>query len=180
MVRFLCYNQSVVSMYWLISVFALWFLVAWIIPFFALPFMRKQSLPNRFPRDLEQAAYQLVKRHEVPIEYICGSCEYLLSQNYSRSFVGLFYVGEAFENDVRSLLERRGFMHSHQLCYLMRVLLSKSSFASDADIRMRYTFLNFHIHPYLEVRVVGQWYAVDVAGYSRGVSLGRYGRGFRK
>jgi hypothetical protein len=167
-------------MYWLFTLFVAWVVLAFVLPYFFLPYIRKEPLPTRFPRELEEACAQLARQHETPFEYIKYAVVYVLSQNSSSRWQGLVRVREAFESDVRVLLRKSGFMHSHHLCYLVRVLLSKSPFFSDAeDIRMRYTLLNLRIHPYLQVRVAGQWFDVDVAGRWWGVSLGSHAWGFR-
>lgn len=164
---------------WPFVILGLWVFFAFVLPPLVLPYMRKRPLPTRFPRQLEQACEQLSSQHDRPYDYLQHAVVYLLSQNHADRLRGIFEFHKAFETDVRSLLERRGFMHAHHLSHLMRIMLSKSPFASDADIRIRYTFLNFRIHHYLQVRVAGQWYDVDVSGYWWGVPLGSHAWGFR-
>lgn len=167
-------------MWWLFIVLLVaWLVLAWIIPFFFWPYVRKQPLPTRFPRELEDAYEQLSELHSTPYEYIHHASEYLLSQNSASRLRGVFLFRQAFETDAKRLLARSGFLHTHHLIYLMRVLLSKSSFFSDAEIRIRYVFLNFRLHYYLQVKVAGQWFDVDVAGLCWGVPLGSHAWGFR-
>lgn len=165
-------------MLWPGILLVVWMVVAFVFPYLALPFVRREPLPSRFPRDLEEACEQLSNASATPYEFIKESTDYLLSQHRPSRVSALFFWREAFEADMRVLLRRRGFLHSNHLSHLMRVLMSKSQFFSDSDIRLRYTILNFRLHHYLQVKVAGQWFDVDVAGVAWGVSLGRHAQFF--
>jgi hypothetical protein len=58
--------------------------------------------------------------------------------------------------------------------------LTKSGFFNDTDIRKRHNFLNFVLHQYLEVKIDGQWLAVEVGEASRGLKIGQHQKFFAK
>ncbi len=165
--------------WWLLILVALYVLLFFVIVPLVVPFMRKEPLPARIPKQLEDAIAQMESQSKTPYEYIKQCSHYLLSQNHGGRFATVIRVQSLFERDVRTLLSRRGFMHCTQLNHLMRILLVRSKFFTDDDIRLQHTFVNFNIHQYLQVRVAGQWYDVDLAGDWMGVPLGRHAWGFR-
>ncbi len=154
-----------------------WVLLALVLPYWVVPYMRKEPLPTRFPRALEVAAGQLSDRCETPYAYIKQAVLFVLSHNHAGRLQGLVFWRQVFKQDMQWLAAHKGFLHENHLNHLLRVLLSKSAFFSDEDIRFRYTLLNLRLHVYLQVQVAGQWYDVDVAAYWRGKRLGTHAWG---
>ncbi len=165
--------------WWLVGLIALYILVFFVLTPRIIPFMRKESLPTRIPRALEEAIAQIEKDSKTPFEFIKGCSEYILSTAHCGRVITLARVDLAFERDTKKLLARRGFMHCHHLNHLMRLMLARSSLFTDEDIRLKLTFLNFNIHQYLQVKVAGQWYDVDLGGDHMGVPLGKHAWLFR-
>lgn len=167
----------------------LWYVLAalvtlYLVVFFVLapriiPFMRKQSLPTRIPQSFQDAIDQIERDANTPYEFIKGCSHYLLSGASGGRVITLLRLDLAFETDTKKLLARRGFMHCHHLNHLLRIMLAKSKFFSDEDIRLRRTFLNFNLHQYVQVCVAGQWYDVDLAADHMGVPLGKHAWLFR-
>jgi hypothetical protein len=154
-------------------------LTCYVIPYYLVPHMRPKPLPARIPAHLKQAIAQIEKNSKHPHNHIKGCADYILSQNHSHRAGTLIHLPAAFEADANTLIKREGYMHGHHLTYLMRLMLAKSPFFTEADLRVRYTTLNGLIHPYLQARVAGQWYDIDLVGVSRGLSLGKVAWGIR-
>lgn len=165
--------------WWLAGVMGLYVFLFFVFAPRVVPFMRKEPLPSRIPRALEESIARIEKQSQTPYEFIKGCAEYMLSTVHGGRVVTLKKVHLAFERDTKALLARRGFMHCHHLNHLTRLMLARSSLFSDEDIRLRLTFLNFNIHQYLQVRVAGQWYDVDLGADHMGVPLGRHAWLFR-
>ena len=157
----------------------LYVLLLWVVGPYVIPFARKKPLPSRLPRQLEESVELLNKKSRTPYEYIVNARDLTLSVNHGGRFKAVGRVHLAFQRELSVLLRRRGFMHCTQLNHLMRILLAKSKFFSDDDIRLRTTVVNLFFHQYLQVRVAGQWYDVDLVGDWMGVPLGKHVWGFR-
>jgi len=174
-----CFCFFMVWYWWFVGVVTVYVLSFFVVAPRVIPFMRKEPLPTRIPKALEDAIAQIEKESKTPYEFIKGCSEYILSTVHCGRAITLLKVHLAFERDTKKLLARRGFMHCHHLNHLMRLMLARSSFFSDTDIRLRRTFLNGNVHQYLTVRVAGQWYSVDLGGDHMGVPLGKYAWGLR-
>lgn len=143
-----------------------------------VPLMGRSELPARIPQQLSEAAKQLASETRTKYELVQAAAYYLLSQNHGGRFSALMHARLAFESHVSKLLRREGFMHAHHLNYLLRILLVESGRIPNEDIRTRVTFFNFQAHEYLQVRIAGQWYDVDLAAEFFHVPLGRHAWGF--
>lgn len=86
---------------------------------------------------------------------------------------------EIFLRDLAALWGRSGFLHCTNINYLLRILLVKSGFFTDDDIRLRWTLVWYiSPHQYVQVKVGNQWINVDIWAHAYGVKLGDYARGF--
>lgn len=164
---------------WIAALVAAYLVGFFVLPYFVLPFVRKEPVPSRLPRQLEEAIQQLERTSKNQYEYVRDCAEFILSANHCGRIKTLTRVDLAFERDLRELLKRRGFMHCHHLNHLMRVMLVRSRFFTDEHVRIRSSLVNCTLHQYLQVRMSGQWYDVDLGGDCMKVPLGRHAWGFR-
>lgn len=90
-------------------------------------------------------------------------------------------VDRFFVTDMETLWKKQGFLHCHQLNYLLRTLLIASGIFSSADIEARWTNIWFcSPHQYLVVRLrSGAVLYVDVWSYAYGIPFGMYAHGFQ-
>jgi hypothetical protein len=160
---------------WIILAFVFcWLIVCFVVPYKVFPHVRRKPLPSRIPKDLEDTIHQLERQTSTPYEFVREVIAYVLSQQKPSRISALRSLKFLLVSDAKHLLRRRGFLFSYQLSYLARLLIARSEYFSDSDIRFRYTILNFRLHHYLQVFIAGQWYDVDAVGVSYGVRLGRH------
>ena len=143
-----------------------------------VPFMRKKPI-GRVPREVDEVVKRLERRSKTPHDYIRECADHILSDKHCARIKAFFIFPRALERNLSVLFKRRGFLHCNHLNQLMRVMLARSKFFSDDDIRIRTVFLNFFVHQYLQVRVAGQWYDVDLGADHFGIPLGKHAWGFR-
>ncbi len=86
----------------------------------------------------------------------------------------------AFETNLGKLWQRTGFTHCHTMNYLLRVLLIKSGWFDDDDIKLKYSLV-WYISPHQYLRVMvgeNKYLNVDVWNHHYGKRFGDYARGF--
>lgn len=93
-----------------------------------------------------------------------------------KTYVKLF---DAFKRDVSALWSKNGFLHCANINYIMRILLIKSGFFGEDDIRLKWTQIWYvSPHQYLQVNVNGEWINIDVWAYAYGIKFGDNAHGF--
>ncbi len=72
------------------------------------------------------------------------------------------------------------FLHCTNMNFLLRILIVKSGWFTDEDIKPTWTFVwLFSPHQYLKIRLSESNYVnVDIWGAAHGISYGDYARGF--
>ena len=165
--------------FWVLIGIAAYFFLVFVVSPFIIPFLRRESLPSRIPKEMQEAIHLVEKDAKSPFEYVKACAEYILSTNHCGRLATVRRLDLAFQRDLRTLWKRPGFMHCTHLNHLMRVMLAFSKFFTDDDIQLRRTFVNFNIHQYVQVKIAGQWYDVDLGGDWMGVPLGKHVWGFR-
>ena len=104
----------------------------------------------------------------------------LLSQKYRgyriRTYV---YILSALRSDLREIWQRSGFLHCMTLNYLLKILLVKSGYFRDADVRFCWTLIWFiSPHQYIKVRIADDsWVDVDLWGRAFGIPFGSHAHG---
>ena len=66
--------------------------------------------------------------------------------------------------DLKEIWSTPGFIYCGPINFAVFVLLVKSRYFTEQDIRVRHVFLNFVPHQYLQVKVGDKWTDVDLAG----------------
>ncbi len=136
-------------------------------------FFHKLAIPTKLPADMEKAVAKLKK---------CKSKKACLEQAYTiitHRVVGKTWptytrIYLAFQHDLNTLWQRRGFMHCTHQNYLLRVLLVKSKF-SEREVRQQWTRIGLSPHQYVQVKLNKQWVDVDCwAHYPKNLSIGTH------
>ena len=85
-----------------------------------------------------------------------------------------------WEIDLNKIWLRSGFLHCTAMNYLLRILLIKSGWFKEDDIRLGFSMIWYiSIHQYLKVRLApAEWMKVDIWYHYYGKKLGDYGHGF--
>ncbi len=86
---------------------------------------------------------------------------------------------KAFQKDPNKLWQRTGFMHCTHQNFLLRVLLIKSGWFTEKDIRLGYSLVWYiSPHQYLKIKIDKETIAADPWNHRFGVPLGYYAAGF--
>jgi len=87
---------------------------------------------------------------------------------------------ELFDVDVAALWAKNRFLHCTNLNYLLEIMLLHSGKFSEADIRFRWTTVNFlSPHQYMQIKLDdGQWVDADLWGAVYGIEFGSHAHGF--
>jgi hypothetical protein len=88
-------------------------------------------------------------------------------------------IFDIFENDINVLWSKNGFLHCTSINYVMRILLVKSGFFTEDDLRLKWTHVGYiSPHQYLQVKVDEKLINVDIWAYAYGIKFGDYAHGF--
>lgn len=125
-------------------------------------------------RSIEEVKLAKNKREAIEIAFN------LITKKYRGfRFRTYLFFWKAFEKDPNTLWEHNGFLHCTQMNYLLRVLLIKSEWFTENEIKLGYSFVWFvSIHQYLIVSVNGKEIALDPWNYYYGYPMGTYAHGF--
>jgi len=137
-----------------------------------------RKIPEKLPKEMQQIADKL-KKSKSKEECLKKAYE-ILSKKY-RGYKWRTYtrIHELFIGDVNKLWQKKGFMHCTNINYLLRIMLIKSGFFEDNDIRPKWTFVNFTPHQYLRIRLSkNKFVNVDIWGKPYGIKLGNHAQGF--
>jgi hypothetical protein len=142
-------------------------------------FLSKTKVPEKIPKGMQEAILHLksCKNQWDCLEKAHG----IMAQKYHGEHFGTFLkFPKIFESDLEKMWSRSGFMHCHNLNFLMRILLVRSGFFQNDKIENKWTtiWLIFP-HQYLRVKLKnGETTEVDVWGAAHGIRLGDHAYGF--
>lgn len=90
------------------------------------------------------------------------------------------YLWRVFESLERSW-KRTGFVHCTTMNRFLRKFLLESSHFTKDEIRFRWTLVwSFSPHEYVQVKLDGKWFDVDLWGAHHGIPLGRHAAWFNQ
>lgn len=142
-------------------------------------FFKKQPIPEKLPTEMEKII-QVLKATTSQEGCLRLAHETLISKYYGSRLKTYGRIYEIFETDVERLWSKSGFLHCHVLNYLLRILLIKSGWFSDDDIKLKYSLVWYiSPHQYLQIKTKeNKVINVDIWSYIYGNKLGDYARGF--
>ena len=137
----------------------------------------KTKIPRRLPKGMQEVIDRLKKSKNK--EDCLRKAYDVLSKKYTGCsvYVRIPYL---FIVDLNKLWSIDGGLHCTNLSYLLRVLLVKSGFFKEEDIKLKLAFIGYvSIHQYLSIRLDNDKFVnVDVWGHFHGIRLGDYAHGF--
>jgi len=125
-------------------------------PVVALPLEMKTKileLENQFQNQLSflQAVYNVVQ-------------DKALNQWQHTRFKAAFYLPKLFVNNLEKIWQTEGFIYCNAINFVGFSMFANSKFFTAKDIKIKYVFLNFVVHQYLQVKVGENWIDFDPAG----------------
>lgn len=142
-------------------------------------FFRKNQIPDKLPVEMEKIVAEL-KQTGSQEECLRRAYEIMVRRYRGFRFRTYLRIHEAFETDLEKMWKKTGFLHCHVINFLLRVLLVKSGWFQDADIKFKYSLVWYvSPHQYLQIKVgENKFINVDVWNYHYGKKFGDYARGF--
>jgi hypothetical protein len=143
-----------------------------------LDLLSKTPLPDVVPNEMQHVIDGL--RQSPSQEDYLKNAYAILTQKYHgervQTYLRLFDI---FKHDSETLWNTNGFLHCTNLNYLMRILLVKSGFFTEADIRLKWTLIWYvSPHQYMQIRVSDTWINVDLWAYAYGIGFDDNAHGF--
>ncbi|MCK4744707.1 hypothetical protein KAS41_01450 [Candidatus Parcubacteria bacterium] len=142
-------------------------------------FISKIKIPKNLHGEIKKAVDEIKK---MPNQEKCLQKAYEIMTNRYRGYKFRTYsrLFQIFTFDAQKLWSKTGFIHCHNANYLMRILLVKSGFFKNADIKNKWTLVYYiSPHQYLLVKLDnGQYVNIDIWGKVYGIKFGDYARGF--
>ncbi len=137
----------------------------------------KSKIPESLPQGIQAIVHRLKKSKSK--EDCLRNAYDILSKKYTGCSIFIRFF-DLFVTDLDKLWQKDGGLHCTNLNYLLRVLLIKSGFFNEEDIKLKLTLIGYvSIHQYLKIRIKkNKFVNVDMWGASHGVKLGYYAYGF--
>ena len=134
----------------------------------------KSKLPEKISSNIMKEIKKLKKFSKNERDFLEKAFE-SVGKRYSHSFAGsIIRCDKAFKTDLEIVWNEKG---QYQTCnvrnYLLRVMLVKSGYFKDGEIKPKAAFMNFSLHQYLLVKVDGKWTRADPWAYNLGIKLGQ-------
>ena len=87
---------------------------------------------------------------------------------------------DLFRWDIRATWKANGFLHCTYMNYLLKILLVRSGFFKEEDIRFKWTLIWFvSPHQYVKVKLSeSEWVDVDIWARIYGIPFGSHAHGF--
>ncbi len=151
-------------------------------------FLLFSFIPNLFskepiPQELPTGMVELVERvRSAKNKKQALQTAYEALAGKYRGYKAMTYLKlwRVWETDLDKIWQRSGFLHCTTMNYLLRIILIKSGWFKEEDIRFGYAMIWYiSLHQYLKVRVApNEWIKADLWYHHYGKKLGDYGHGF--
>jgi len=150
------------TLFWLVFAY---FVFMFLITRFIVPHMGfwKSGLPKTIPASLNSKIRELKKKSKSPEKFARASY-YLLRGKYHGSHALTFLRPDVvFSRNLGKMWARSGYLSCNQVNWILYIMLVRSGFFSESDVRFRYTSVfGLSIHQYIQLRIEGDWVSVDV------------------
>ena len=138
-----------------------------------------RKIPEKLPKEMQLIVNKLKKSRN---KYDCLRKAYYVLSRKNRGYKLRTYtrLPELFICNVNKLWKKKGFMHCTNINYLLRILLVKSGFFNEKDIKSKWTLIGyFSPHQYLKIRLnKNKFVNIDVWAKPYGIKLGDSAHGF--
>lgn len=139
----------------------------------------KAKIPLKLPKDMQLLVSKLKKSKNK--EDCLKKAYSFLSKKYTgsrlKTYIRFFAL---FSSDIGKMWGKSGYLQCNKINYLLRILLVKSGFFKDEDIKLKWTLVWYlSPHQYLNIRLdKNKSVNVDIWGKAYGIRFGDYAHGF--
>lgn len=175
------YNINMDYIYLGITFLAGYFFIVFVVLRLIAPFMgfSGYKMPQNVPLEVLQAVKDLENKTTNQQAYLEGVYKLVLYKtNYQwkhTRFQAALRLNKLFVKDLQNIWSTQDFLYCTAINYLGFTMLVKSKYFKIEDIKVKYVFLNFVVHQYLQIKVGENWVDFDPAGAGiRGFNLGSH------
>jgi hypothetical protein len=141
-------------------------------------FFSKSPIPQHIDQSITKVVAEL-KKNTTPESYLKGAYDYITTHYESGRLNTFLRLFDLYAPGLTNLWRRKGFMHCTNQNFLLAVLLVRSGFFTDSDIKLKWTLISYYSpHEYLKVKVGNHWVEVDCWARQYGVGFGKHAYGF--
>ncbi|MCK5319762.1 hypothetical protein KAJ61_00045 [Candidatus Parcubacteria bacterium] len=143
-----------------------------------LDLFKKTSIPEQLPCEMQGIIVELKKSSDK--EDCLGRAYEILSKKYRgyrvKTYTKFFDI---FSKDTAKIWQKNVFLHCTNINYIMRILLIKSGYFNEDEIKIKWAFVwCISPHQYLQVKINNHWINIDIWGNTFGIKFGDYAHGF--
>lgn len=150
------------TLFWLIFAY---FVFMFLITRFIVPHMGfwKESVPRKIPSSLDAKIRDLKKKNKSPEKFSKAAYDLLRGKYHGSHALTFLRPDVVFSSNLGKMWARSGYLSCNQVNWILYIMLVRSGFFSEKDVRFRCTMTpRFMIHQYAEVLLRGKWFPVDV------------------
>lgn len=135
----------------------------------------KKKIPKKLPEEMQAAADKL-KRSKSKEDCLRKAYTLVTARFKGRRWGPIKHPIDMLRTDLTKLWNHKTYMHCTHFNYLTRILLVRSGFFKEDDIKPRFTIMaHIFLHQYLKVRTSkNRWVNVDTWSNACKVKLGEY------
>ncbi|MFA5990972.1 MAG: hypothetical protein WC794_01850 [Candidatus Doudnabacteria bacterium] len=155
---------------WIVGIILIYFFVVFVFLRLVVPFMGfKQNMPKvELPQDMKIKIVELENKSQNQLTFLQGVYDAVLSKTLHQwqhtRFKAAFYISKLFVTNLADIWQTKGFLYCNTINFVGFNMLVNSKFFTASDIKVKYVFLNFVLHQYLQVKVGESWIDFDPAG----------------
>jgi len=134
---------------------------------------KEDNIPEQIPESMLEKINEIKNQSSSREQFLNLAYNYLGSRFCSErlnTFLKFNYLYKSL--DQIWLME--GYIPCTINNYLFKIFLIRSGYFKNEDIRLRYVFLNFILHQYLQVKINDKWLDIDVGEKQRGMPIGKH------
>ncbi|QQG38900.1 MAG: hypothetical protein HYS32_00335 [Candidatus Woesearchaeota archaeon] len=135
---------------------------------------KKEPIPKKVPYNL-QIEINKLKKSKDKLGCLKKAHKTITSKFHGGKFLPYVNLFQLFEENPKRLWNKASYLDCVHLNYLLRILLIKSGFFTEEDIKLKITagYL-FFPHQYLKIKINKKFIDVDCWGYKYGKDIGKH------
>lgn len=149
------------------------------------PFMgfSQAEPPREISAEIKQTVVNLENKSSDQISFLENVYNFILEKNknqwrHTRGRAAVM-LPRLFVKDLNDIWQTKEFVYCNAINFLAFSMLVSSKYFKFTDVKVKYVFLNFVLHQYLQVKVGEEWVDFDPSGSGiRGGLLGTHARFF--
>lgn len=162
---------------WIVAIIAAYFFIVFILLRLVAPYMgfRKYELPKELPEGVRLKISELENQSADGMVYLQNTYKFVLSRwEHARGKAAVMWP-KLFLQGLEKIWNTKGFIYCQTMNFVAHVLIANSKFFKAGDVEVKYVFLNFVPHQYLQIKIGDKWIDFDPAGAGiRSLPVGRH------